>query len=75
MVQCEFQHDLAPGRVTDPVRMAQAQMIGEPGKMTLMVGNRQMTGWFTTRIPRAARESRGKSRACDSGSAAGTRIL
>jgi len=72
MVQCEFQHDLAPGRVTDPVRMAQAQMIGEPGKMTLMVGNRQMTGWLTTRT---ARESRGKSRACDSGSAAGTRIL
>jgi hypothetical protein len=49
-----LQHDLTPGRVTDPVRRAQEQVSGERGKVTSVVGDRQMAGWLTSRIPRAA---------------------
>jgi hypothetical protein len=54
MILGELHQDLTPGRVTDPVRLADAQVIGEPGEMTGVVGNRQMAGWLASRIPSAA---------------------
>ena len=72
MCRAELQAYLAARRVSHPVDALESEVVSKRGNIMGMVGNRQMTGWLTTRT---ARESRGKSRACDSGSAAGTRIL